>query len=410
MDFKELTESLTEISAKVCNAHAAWLVWKDEGEFKAIANKNIGYYDSNILTKFIFESKSAKTGEQTFFLNLNRFSNKPQLSDNYVHVAVSPLKAHNELRGYLIAVKKNDFIFDDEDKDAMTTFSDYASLAIENSRLLEESIEKERLEKELDVAREIQRKILPSRNPQLEKLQISSVFIPAFEVGGDYYDFFELYPNKLGFVIADVSGKGISAAFIMAEIKGIFESLSKTMESPRNVLIKANEILKRTLDRKNFVSAAYGLIDLTEDTLSIARAGHCPVILIRNNEARQIRPSGIGLGLDYSENFNESLDEMNLKLENNDILVLYTDGITEAKNSALEDFGSKNFERILLENSDEEADEISKEVMNKVALFSQNNSQHDDITLVILKWKQNLKNNGVKEWQNSAPQLNPQVT
>ncbi len=410
MDFKELTESLTEISAKVCNAHAAWLVWKDGEEFKAIANKNIGFYDSNILTKFIFESKNPKISDQTFFLNLNRFSNKPQLSDNYIHIAVSPLKAHNELKGYLIAVKKDDFIFDDEDKDAMTTFSDYASLAIENSRLLEESIEKERLEKELDVAREIQRKILPSHNPKLEKLQISSVFIPAFEVGGDYYDFFELYPNKFGFVIADVSGKGISAAFIMAEIKGIFESLSKTMESPRNILIKANEILKRTLDRKNFVSAAYGLIDLAEDTLSIARAGHCPVILIRNNEAQQIRPSGIGLGLDYSENFNESLEEMNIKLENNDILVLYTDGITEAKNSALEDFGSKNFESVLLENSDEEADEISKEVMNKVALFSQDNSQHDDITLVILKWKQNLKNNGVKEWQNSAPQLNPQVT
>ncbi len=396
MDFKELADSLTEISAKVCNANAAWLVLKDGEEFKAMANKDIGYYDSNLLTKFIFEMKHPKTDEQTFFLNLNRFNDRPQLSDNFVHVAASPLKSHNELKGYLVAVKKNDFIFDDEDKDAMTTFSDYASLAIENSRLLEESIEKERMEKELDVAREIQRKILPSKDPQLEKLQISSVFIPAFEVGGDYYDFFKLEPDKFGFVIADVSGKGISAAFIMAEIKGIFESLSKTMESPRNILIKANEILERTLDRKNFVSAAYGLIDLKSDTLSIARAGHCPVLLIRNNAAQQIRPSGIGLGLDYSSNFINSLDEEIIKLEDNDIFVLYTDGITEAKNSDLEDFGTKNFENVLLENSEKGVDEIANSVMKNIALFSQNNSQHDDITLVILKWKQKLKNNGVK--------------
>ncbi len=96
---------------------------------------------------------------------------------------------------------------------------------MKTAAFLEESIEKERLEKELDLAREIQRKILPAENPKYEKLDISSVFIPAFEVGGDYYDFFEINKNNLGFIIADVSGKGISAAFIMAQIKGIFESL-----------------------------------------------------------------------------------------------------------------------------------------------------------------------------------------
>ena len=116
---------------------------------------------------------------------------------------------------------------------AINTFSDYASVAIENSLLLEQSIEKERLEKELDVAREIQKKILPAKNPEFENLSVTSVFIPAFEVGGDYYDFFEISKNKFGFIIADVSGKGITAAFIMAEVKGIFSSLSRMIESPK---------------------------------------------------------------------------------------------------------------------------------------------------------------------------------
>ncbi len=410
LDFKELADTVTEIATKVCNANAAWIAWKDGNEYKSIANKNIGYFDSNNLTKFIFENNLEKYHGLSFIINLKKYTNRPQLSEEFFYLAAAPLKAHNEIKGYLFAAKKNDVTFDDEDKNAIDTFSDYASVAIENSILLEESIEKERLEKELDVAREIQRKILPSKNPEYEKLNISSVFIPAFEVGGDYYDFFEIEKNKFGFVIADVSGKGISAAFIMAEIKGIFESLSKTIERPKDILIKANEILERTLDRKNFVSAAYGLIDLKKEILYISRAGHCPIVLIRNNIAENLRPSGIGLGLNFGPQFVNSLEEVEIKLQDDDIIVLYTDGITEAKNKELEDFGSTHFEKILVDNSDKNADEISNRVIKEVTLFSQNNSQHDDITLVILKWKQKLKNIGVKEWQNSAPQLKTQVT
>jgi sigma-B regulation protein RsbU (phosphoserine phosphatase) len=409
-DFVELAETVTDITTKVCNAQAAWIAWKDGEDFKCIANNNIGFYDSINITKFLFEHREGKDFSRPFIVNLRKYKNKPQLSENYFHFAAAPIKAHNEVKGFIVAAKKNDLGFDDEDRDAMDTFSDYASVAIENSRLLEESIEKERLEKELDVAREIQRKILPYHNPDLENLKISTVFIPAFEVGGDYYDFFEISESKLGFIIADVSGKGISAAFIMAELKGIFESLSKTIERPKDILIKANEILHRALDRKNFVSAAYGLIDLNKETVSISRAGHCPILLVRNNIVENLRPTGMGLGLNFGPQFVNSLEELELKLEENDTIVLYTDGITEAKNKELEDFGSNQFERILVDNHNKNADEISNKVMQAVTLFSQSIPQHDDITLVILKWKQKLKNDGETEWQNSAPQLKTQVT
>ncbi len=393
VDFKDLADTVTEIAIKVCNANASWIAWKEGDEFKSLANKNIGYFDSNNLTKFVFDNNLEKTSGYSVIINLKKYSRHPELSEEFFFLAAAPLKAHNEIKGYLFAAKKNDISFDDEDKNAIDTFSDYASVAIENSILLEESIEKERLEKELDVAREIQRKILPSQNPKFDKINISSVFIPAFEVGGDYYDFFEISENKFGFIIADVSGKGISAAFIMAEIKGIFESLSKTIERPKDILIKANEILERTLDRKNFVSAAYGLIDIQKEKLFISRAGHCPIVLIRNNIVENLRPSGIGLGLNFGPQFVHSLEEVEINLIDEDIIVLYTDGITEAKNKNLEDFGEKHFEKILVENNKLSADEISNRVIKEVTLFSQNNSQHDDITLVILKWKQKkLKN------------------
>ncbi len=405
LDFKELAETVTDITIKVCNSQASWIIWKDGEEFKSLAHKNIGYYDVGIITQFILSSIQKMNLDGTLISNLNKLETRDQLSEEFFSFAVAPLKAHDEVRGYLVAARKMNVEFDDEDITAMDTFSDYASVAIENSRLLEESIEKERLEKELDVAREIQRKILPSRNPEIDNLKISTVFIPAFEVGGDYYDFFNIGKNKLGFVIADVSGKGISAAFIMAEIKGIFESLTKVFEDPKDVLIKANEILERTLDRRNFVSAAYGVLDLGTRHLKIARAGHCPIILLTKNGIENLRPSGIGLGLNFTDHFEHTLDESEIVLEDEDTIVLYTDGITEAKNSEMEDFGSKLFEDILLKNYKKEVDEISNKVIREVTLFSQNNSQHDDITLVILKWKQNLNIDGVKEWQISTPQL-----
>jgi len=404
LDFSELTETITDIGMKVCEAHAAWIVLTEDDNMKIIANKNIGYVSAEKLTDEIFE-KNIEKYDKTFILKLERFQGAMQPNDNYSYAAVSPLKAYNTLRGYLVVVKKENFIFDEEDKNAINTFSDYASVAMENSRLLEESIEKERLEKELDVAREIQRKIIPAENPEFDKLEISSAFIPAFEVGGDYYDYFDIGPNKLAFVIADVSGKGISAAFIMAEIKGIFESLTKTIDSPREILIKANQILQRTLDRKSFVSAAYGIIDFEEEKLKLARAGHCPILLLRNGLAENLRPSGLGLGLDFGSRFAETLDEVVLNLQENDTIVLYTDGISEAKNSKDEDFGDFQFQKILLENTNKSADDITNSVLKEISLFSSNNHQHDDITLVILKWKPKIKKDGEEEWQNLTPLL-----
>lgn len=400
LDFNDLAETITDIGKKAGNGDAAWIVWKHDTTLKPIAHKNIGYLDAELISDYLFRNRDFSESF-SFIENLTKFEKRSQLTESYSRAIAAPLKTHDEIKGYLIVTKKDDFIFDDEDKSAINTFSDYASVAFENSHLLEESIEKERLERELDVAREIQKKIIPAKDPVYEKLSVSSVFIPAFEVGGDYYDFFEIDDDqpaeragKFGFIIADVSGKGISAAFIMAEIKGIFESLSKTIESPKEILIKANQILKRTLDRKNFVSAAYGVFDFEKEILTISRAGHCPVLLVRDGKVDNIRPMGIGLGLNYGTEFRTSLEEIEIDLKENDMIVLYTDGITEAKNMKMEDFGEKNFEEILLKNSDKSADEISNKVIREITLFSKQGTQHDDITLVILKWKQKIKIDG----------------
>lgn len=405
LDFDELAETVTDITTTVSSADAAWIIWKENNDFVPIATKNIGFVDSDLIIKFILQKINWENLKDTTFLKLNEFTGYEKLSQNYKALAVSPLKAHGNVKGMLVAVRKNEKKFTEEDRNAIATFSDYASVSIENSGLLEESIEKERLEKELDVAREIQKKIIPEKNPVYDRLEIASVFIPAFEVGGDYYDFFEISKTKLGFVIADVSGKGISAALIMAEVKGIFESLSKMIDSPKEILVKANDILKRTLDSRTFVSATYGVIDTEKGKMKIARAGHCPVLLLRKDSAETIKPSGIGLGLSEVTYFNEYLEEITINFMDEDTVILYTDGITESKNENLDDFGDKYFTEVLLENKHKNVEELSKSVIKEVTVFSHNHSQYDDITLVILKWKQKIKTDGEKIWQSSTPQL-----
>ena len=405
LDFADLISTISDIAYTINRADASWIAWKENSDLKLLGNKNIGFINAELITGTAKEAKINFDLSETIFFPLDNYLNKLQLSELFSVVTISPLRMHNEIKGYIFTAKRENSVLDEEDKNALDTFADYASVALENSHLFEESIIKERLEKELDVAREVQRKILPTKYPEYKQLDISSLFIPAFEVGGDYYDFFEIDNDNFGFVIADVSGKGISAAFIMAEVKGIFESLSKIIKSPKEILVKANEILQRTLDRKSFVSAAYGLIDLKNETLRISRAGHCPVLLIRNNYSENMRPTGLGLGLNFTDYFADTLEELKIDLKENDTIVLYTDGITEAKNKLLEDFGSIRFEKILVDNCYDNADLISNKVIKEVTLFSQNNPQHDDITLVILKWKQLIKNYGEKEWQNSALQL-----
>lgn len=404
LDFNDLAETITGIASKITSGSACFILWFEKEESKTIARQNIGLIDSNNIVNYVAQDRHFNKSKSSI-VSLSKYEGKSFFAAPFNTVLTTPIKSHSEVKGIIFSIKNDGFIFDEEDINAMNTFADYASVVAENSRLLQESIEKERMEKELDVAREIQRKILPGKNPDFDKLSIASTFIPAFEVGGDYYDFFDIPYNKLGFIIADVSGKGISAAFIMAELKGIFETLSGIYKSPKELLIKANSILKKTLTRNTFVSAAYGIIDFEKDTLTISRAGHCPVIIVRNNRIISLQPAGMGMGLNFTDYFGSKLEELTINLYKDDLIVLYTDGITEAKNLQMDDYGNLPFEKILIENSTKNVDEISNEVIKDVTLYSRDISQFDDITLVILKWNSGKNLNGDEGWQNSVPLL-----
>jgi len=263
--------------------------------------------------------------------------------------------------------------------------------SIEN--LLLTAAEKKRLEEELRIARQIQMSLLPRGPLDLPGLAISALCVPAREVGGDYYDLFQLPNERLGVLIADVAGKGTSAALYMAELKGIVLSLSQIYASPRQLLIEVNRIISANLDSRSFITVTYAVIDLVASTMTYARAGHTPLIYMPGkaspvNGAQILIPNGMVLGLRIDgaeEKFAELLEEEQVTLYPGDIIVLYTDGITEAMNADSDLFGDDRLSAIVEEHGHLESGELRERILREIESFVGSADQHDDMTMILMK-------------------------
>jgi len=302
---------------------------------------------------------------------------------------VIPISQKEKLLAYLILDGKADgSAFDEDEKKFLKTLSSQAAFAIENALLLNELTDKERLKRELEIARLVQKRFLPAEEPRLSGLDLSGICIPATEVGGDYYDFFVFSPDKIGIVVADVSGKGTSAAFYMAEIKGMMTSLAYILDSPKEVITRVNERLYESLDRRIFATMLYGVLDLASKRLTFVRAGHNALLVKRAGAEKQIEisvPLGMGLGLTNTGVFTQNIEERTIDLQLGDALLFYTDGISEAMRKGYEEFGEGRMIDILLSSDNKSARGIQSGILDEVARFVADASQHDDMTMVVAK-------------------------
>ena len=298
-----------------------------------------------------------------------------------------PLIARHEMLGGLFVTRDVTHGFEKDDIETISVYAAQAAIAIENAQLFEERVEKERLSRELDIAREVQRKLLPQHLPVIGGLTIAASSVSAHEVGGDYYDFLKLDDDRMAFIIADVSGKGTSAAFYMAELQGVFRSVSRLTSSPAEFLDHANSALASALERHVFVSVIYGILDAREEHLVIARGGHCPAAMINlNGDARFIRTQGLGLGLDRSGLFRQSLVEERIDLQPGDVFVLYTDGVVESRDAEGIEYGYERLLDSLREYRHEDAPELHKSLLSDLNEFLDATDYDDDLSLVVLKW------------------------
>ena len=259
--------------------------------------------------------------------------------------------------------------------------------------LLQQAAEKRRLEEELRIAREIQMSLLPSDTLDMPGLRMSALCVPAREVGGDYYDYFKLSDRRFGLLIADVSGKGTSAALYMAELKGLLLSLSQIHQSPRQLLIEVNRLLSNHLDTRSFITMTYAVIDLDAATMVFARAGHTPLIYLpaaagAPRKAQVLTPDGMVLGLrvpNIEHLFPFHLTEQSLPLAPGDVIVLYTDGISEAMNTDGDLFGEARLSQIIEEHGHLEVPELRERILREVEAFAGAAGQNDDLTMILMK-------------------------
>ncbi|HYW34132.1 MAG TPA: SpoIIE family protein phosphatase [Balneolaceae bacterium] len=254
---------------------------------------------------------------------------------------------------------------------------------------VEELAQEQRIKQELEIAREVQQSFLPSRIPAIPGLDISAICQPANETGGDYYDFIPLDDHRVAVAIGDVSGKGIQAAFYMTLVKGMLHSLCRETDSPAEVLIKANRLFYENATKSTFVSLIYGIVDIRERTFTFARAGHNPLLHFRESlhSVEELQPNGLGLGLTKAKIFDNKIQEIKLSITEDDLFLLYTDGIVEALNQAHQFYGTENLISLIKkQHSHSSAAEIVSAVSKAVNRFIGPAKQHDDMTLMAIRF------------------------
>jgi len=259
-----------------------------------------------------------------------------------------------------------------------------AAMAIYNARLYKISQEKRVIEDQIAIARKIQQSLLPPPSKVLPFINAISLSLPCLEVGGDYFDYFDLRDNQLGFTVGDVAGKGIPAALMASKIQGLFSALSR-LDLPLQAMISTanRHIVERRIEGK-FITLFYGVID-AEGTCTYTNAGHNPPVLLgRDGSHRELQEGGVPLGI-----FSDAQYEIRtVKFRQGEHLVLYTDGVVEALNKNNEEFGKSRLYDLLERKAKCTSEEILQGLQNAIANFSVDTPQHDDITMMVLGYRE----------------------
>ena len=398
LDVSKLTEMISEFTAEYSNSQYSWLVLRepDDDEFYLMSSHGLTEEQQNNMSFKIDEGTSGlifKSGEPLISQDVAREESTKHLkfwNAGIKSLIGYPLISEAGVIGILYAGMNEEYGYDNDDIDLIGAFSNHIVIALENAKLVEGSIEKERLEHELRLAHEVQLNLLPKVVQDLpDDFDIAAASMPANEVGGDYFDFIEIDENRIGLVIGDVSGKGTSAAFYMAEIKGMIQAYSRIYDSPRKILCDVNRALYGNLDSRSFISLTYAIVDSKKHKMKYSRAGHMPILryLEKENEWSELEPKGIGLGMDKGDIFDKVIEEAEIKLKSDELYFFYTDGASDAMNHNQEEFGEEKLRISLTKHYHLSCEEIKANLINDIWKHIGKQDVHDDITMIIMKIK-----------------------
>jgi sigma-B regulation protein RsbU (phosphoserine phosphatase) len=325
----------------------------------------------------------AKTGESVIVADTSVDTRYVSARPSTRSEMACPMVAGGEVIG--VFNLENDRVdrYSEADLELLQAFSAQAAAAIERANLLDESLERRNLERELGIAREIQTSFLPKADPEVSGYEIAGLNLPYSEVGGDYFDFIPVLENQLGIAISDVSGKGIPAALLMAAYRASLLAEIRNQFTLRTVVAKVNGLLTESTETGKFVTAFYGVLDTKNSVFTFVNAGHNPPILRRHDgTVDPLLEGGLALGILPDSRY----EERPVSLRPGDILLLYTDGVSEAADPDGDQFGTDRLEELLDELKDRSARQIVDAVLDRVIHFVGGPGElDDDLTVVCLK-------------------------
>jgi sigma-B regulation protein RsbU (phosphoserine phosphatase) len=393
LDFDEVLNRVMDEVIAVMRAERGFVMLQEAGEDLVFrAARGIDQHtidDPQFQVSRSVVKRAAREGEPILTSNAqtdDRFSTQQSvILLGLRSILCVPLKVKDKISGVIYVDNRLQAgIFTDEDLELLTAIASSAAIAIENARLYQVAVEKGRLERELQVAYEIQTGLLPHQTPQITGWEFDAHWQPAREVAGDYYDFIPADESRLGLVVADVSGKGMPAAMFMALTRSIIRASVDPVSSPADGISRANRLICADSTGGVFVTLFYGQLNPLTGELIYVNAGHNPPLLycVEQDELTKLRASGLPLGAIEETEY----EQRTAHLYCGDFVVLYTDGMIEATNQEGEEFGLARFQDIILEKRHRPATEIVAALKQALREFvGPSAARFDDITIVVIR-------------------------
>ena len=389
LDLNETLNTALKVIVTRLNAQAAniFLINNKTKKFECIASLNQDYLDEyqldlkdGVMGKAIEQRKCIRVGNvrkdireiAEFYFDLDNKTNFTTYS-----VLCAPLIAANDCIGVIHCLNKktDDKLFIEDDRKLLELLSTPAALAIRNAKMAQEMVEQNKMQKEVEIVGEIQKSLLSSNKK--EPFPLAGINIPAKVVSGDFYNFSDLGNGKYGFSVADVSGKGIKSSLLMSKASSLYSYLSKTNFSPANLLTQLNNEICETISRGMFVTMLIGIYDRNLKELTLSSAGHePPIILNQQNEFSNFNKAGPPLGIVPKTEYKEHTISFN-----NSSMYVFTDGITEIKNTQGEELGSTGFQNYITKFKEKPNNERLQEIVDNI--LNSKYIQKDDLTIVV---------------------------
>lgn len=382
-------EILLEISISTSQANFGYIYLPTEN--KKILNHGTGISQEETidLHNFIIETFSKVDLYTTQHVKdfTNQTDQFPYLIEKGIKSGLFiPIIVKDKLLGTLALFKTLENGFENETQELITSYALQSSISIENKALMQKAIENERYQQELEIAKTVKTKLLTATINLGEKIDVAVLSKSADQVGGDFYDYHQISEDQYVVVLGDVSGHGTSAAFNMAQLKGIFQSAVRNETNFEKYPSIINEALYYCLESESFVTMSFFLVDNQKQELTHFRCGHNPSLFLNEKGIKRMRSSGIGLGMIKNEKFNEILEKEVLSTKNKEILLCYTDGFIEAQNIHNEHFGLEKIEEVLENTQEKSSQEIINSLDQTLTSFIYGTEQVDDYSCLVIKF------------------------